>query len=74
MNKIKKVNDVRGYKINCANFNPCPLCFGCRNADPKYIKCEKCMESKYDICNTDLHTEKAISMMVPRQTIKINCL
>lgn len=72
MNKNKNVHDVKGWQIDCINFKPCPLCYGCRNADPKFLKCLKCMENSFDICNIKLHTEENISRMITREVINLD--
>jgi hypothetical protein len=70
----KTVHDVRGWQIDCINFHPCPLCYGCRNYDPSYKKCEKCAEEnmKQNICNRTLHTEKALAMMIRPMRIDLD--
>lgn len=71
MNKIKTKDSVRGYRINCARFEQCPLCYGCRAFDSSMIQCLKCEEenAKANICNKIRHTEKALSMMIKRPVI-----
>ena len=62
-----------GAKMNCPNFNPCPLCYGCRNYNDKYEACLKCKEDnkKYNTCNTNLHKADIISKMLYNNTINI---
>lgn len=69
----KTVHDVLGWQIDCINFNPCPLCYGCRNYDESYVKCEKCaVDMSFNVCNRKLHTEKALAMMIPRKRIDLD--
>lgn len=71
MPKTKSKYDTRGWQINCKDYTPCPLCYGCRSYDSKYIKCEGC-DNKTDKCNVELHTEKNIALMIPREVIDLD--
>ena len=64
--KIKTKHSARGAKINCINFHPCPLCYGCRNYDSKYIECQKCSSEnqKYNICKVNFHTADKLAKML----------
>lgn len=74
INKQKTINDPLGAVNGCQWFNPCPLCYGCRNHDSNFARCQKCFDTdkKFNICNTDLHKEEILSMMIRRETITIN--
>lgn len=63
---IKTPNSALGARRNCPNFDPCPLCFGCRSYDSAVVKCGLCYEEdrKANICNRELHTEKALAVML----------
>lgn len=63
---IKSWNTPLGARMHCPNFDPCPLCYGCRNYDSAVVRCESCYEdsAKKNICNRELHTEEALSMML----------
>lgn len=63
---IKDWNTPLGAKKHCPNFDPCPLCFGCRNYSSAVKRCQECYEDnkKQNICNRELHTETALSMML----------
>lgn len=67
---MKTITSARGARIDCPNFNPCRFCFGCRNYDASVIKCEECFldDAKENICKTDLHTTKALNMMLKIKT------
>lgn len=67
----KKVSNVLGYKINCGNFNPCPLCYGCRNYDSSILSCERCYidNKKFNICDTKKHNTKTLSKMIKRKSV-----
>ena len=63
--KAKTLEAVKGFKTRCPDFSPCPLCYGCRNYDPSYYKCATiCKGTKFDVCNKEKHTEKALGMMI----------
>lgn len=63
---IKDWNTPLGARLNCPNYDPCPLCYGCRNYDSAVVRCEHCYEKnkKANICKRELHTEEALSMML----------
>lgn len=63
---LKDWNTPLGAQMNCPNFDPCPLCFGCRSYSSSVNRCKKCYEDnkKQNICNRELHTETALSMML----------
>ena len=63
---IKDWNTPLGARLHCPNFDPCPLCYGCRNYDSAVVRCERCYEDNVfsDMCKRELHTEKALSMML----------
>jgi hypothetical protein len=57
----------------CADFHECPLCYKCRNFNPRYAKCMSCQLYKEGkICKTSLHTERAIEMMIVRERIDLD--
>lgn len=69
----KTMHDVLGWQMDCINYDPCPLCYGCRNFDVSYKKCEKCNENaKRDVCNRVRHTPKALAMMINKKPIVVN--
>jgi hypothetical protein len=62
---MKDWNTALGAEMHCPNFDPCPLCYGCRNYDSSVVKCDKCAENKKkNVCNTELHTEQALMLML----------
>lgn len=66
---IKNWNSPRGAKIHCPNFDPCPLCYGCRNYDSAVVRCEGCTENaKHDICNREFHSEHNLSLMLTNKS------
>jgi len=67
---MKKPSDVQGYIINCIDFEPCPLCYGCRNYRTYMIKCvNRCSGNlKKDTCKTSLHTESILGRMIRRES------
>ncbi len=67
MNNYKKYK-VQGYVDNCFHYDPCPLCFGCRNYG-QFNKCEsKCgRDLKTNAClNKKLHNERNFAKMISR--------
>lgn len=72
MIKYKTPDSVKGAKIRCPDFNPCPLCYGCRNYDPSYYKCiMTCGGNKNDVCNTSKHNDRALKLMIRRPEIAV---
>lgn len=71
--RYKTIRDTEGYKHDCPGYDPCPLCYGCRNAGMYPDRCDiLCMGNpKRNVCNRELHTSKNIGMMVRRQKIKL---
>ena len=68
MRIAKTPNSVLGRKINCINYQMCPLCYGCRRFsknDPDCIECAA--DTKTNICNTNKHTEDIISRFITKQ-------
>lgn len=62
---MKTANSSLGAQKNCINFEPCPLCYGCRNYDSADIRCDECYEEKkQNICKTYVHTNKALGLML----------
>ena len=71
MSGVKTIHSALGAKNGCVNFNPCPLCYGCRNYDSRYLACDVCaMDAKKNICDTKKHTEEALLFMIHKDTIK----
>lgn len=65
MISTKDWNTALGAETHCPNFDPCPLCFGCRNYSTAVLRCEKCENNKkQNICNTKKHTEQALQLML----------
>ena len=72
MSKQKTVQKVRGYLINCPNFEPCPLCYGCRSYDSSVLKCQGCAEyAKWNICDTKKHQARLLALMIAREVIDL---
>ena len=72
--KQKQPSDVRGVRIRCPHFEQCPLCYGCRNYNPKYLKCQECKleNEKQNICKTDRHRADLLEKMILRERIEIS--
>lgn len=75
MQRSKTHHDVLGWQMNCLNYTMCPLCYGCRAYNPSYAKCQRCTadgKKKFNVCNTELHTEKNLSLMITREVIDLD--
>lgn len=69
---MKTKYDTLGYQRSCVNYDPCPLCWGCRAYDPSYKKCEMCeTDAKQNICNKKKHTPQLLAKMIRRTTIRV---
>ena len=70
---FKTPKDTAGYQGNCPDYDPCPLCYGCRNAGLYPFTCDALCSgnAKINICNRELHTSANIGRMVRRQVIKL---
>ena len=69
---MKTKYDTLGYQHSCVNYDPCPLCWGCRAYDPSYKKCKMCeTDIKQNICNKQKHTPKVLAKMIRRTTIRV---
>jgi hypothetical protein len=73
MGKQKTRHSPAGFKVNCPDFDPSPLCYGCRNYDPSYYKCvvtcKPCLRE--NTCNKDVHTEKKLTLIIKPMTIEL---
>ena len=70
MSKQKTPQSTAGYQAGCPDYNPCPLCYGCRSYDPSYYKCViTCGGTKYNTCDTHKHNDKALSLMIRRSVV-----
>lgn len=66
-------NDSRGARIQCINFEMCPVCYKCRNynhLDNQCMKCEK--DPKANLCDKKLHKEGPMAKLVTKQIIKLD--
>ena len=72
--KPKTVNDVRGAREKCINFQSCPLCYGCRRYSSADPDCQQCLleNKKFNICNKDLHKDDIVAKMITKNNIEIN--
>ena len=69
---MKTEQDTWGYQHNCVNYEPCPLCFGCRSYDPSWFKCKHCEEDrKINICSREKHTPKLLTKMIRRKRLNV---
>lgn len=69
---MRKIEDVAGARSRCPDFDPCPLCYGCRNYSDSYAKCvETCQSHPRDACNREKHTDKILAKMIRPAVIRI---
>lgn len=74
----KQPNQVRGNTMACINYAMCPLCYGCRNFDPRDPDCIECYDAgvqknrNFNVCNKKLHNDVALNMMTTRNRINID--
>jgi len=73
LNKQKTIADVKGSLINCKDFNPCPMCYGCRNFTTNRVRCvNKCgVNEKFDTCNTNRHRPDLLARMITKERIVV---
>jgi|SRR5579875_1305987 len=61
------------HKVNCPDFEECPLDYKCRNFNPKYMKCQNCiLNQDGQICNTKLHTHEVLSVFIKRSRVNLD--
>ena len=74
MGKIKTIHDVRGSRTKCVNYQPCPLCYGCRRYSSIDPECQECLkeDKKKNICNTNLHRDEVTAKMISKNNIKLD--
>lgn len=72
-NKQKSQADVMGTLINCKDYEPCPLCYGCRAYTPNRVKCiNKCgTDAKFNTCNVTKHRADLLARMITRERIVV---
>ena len=79
MNNIKKVSEVRGNRINCPNFQICPICFGCRAFDSRDPECLICFEEgdiggrrNFNVCDKKTHRDDLVNKMITKTVYKVD--
>lgn len=72
---MKTVNDVAGYISECGYYEPCPICYGCRNAY-KYCsyRCDnRCAgDKKQNICTSPLHYPANFEKIISRPRLDLD--
>lgn len=66
---MKTIEGVEGFKKNCPNYEPCPLCYGCRAYDASYYECAQCAKNKQNICDRKRHTDRALNKMYGKKEV-----
>lgn len=70
---LRNRNSARGAQVDCINFEMCPLCYGCRNANHLDKACSLCAEdSKNNLCNIKSHKAHLIAKMITKQQVNLN--
>ncbi len=74
MAKQKTRQDVKGWQMDCINYEACPLCYGCRAYNPSHMKCvSKCGENhKMNVCNTQRHRADLVAKMITKERIVVS--
>ena len=74
MAKQKTRHDVKGWQIDCVNYEMCPLCYGCRAYNPSHVKCvNKCGDDqRANICNTQRHRADLVAKMITKESIVVS--
>ena len=72
--KSKRPEDVRGVRISCPNYEMCPLCYGCRAFNSKFVKCQTCKleNEKQNICNTEKHQSYLLDGFIKKEIINLD--
>lgn len=61
----QKIQDVKGYNINCFYYDPCPICFGCRAFDSTLLCSDRCGgDIKTNVCSSNLHYPKNFEKII----------
>lgn len=59
----------------CSAFQECPLCYKCRSYNSSHEACRKCVLTEEKLhCNTELHSEHVLNIMVKRERIDLDGL
>ena len=79
MKLAKQPNMVKGNKIQCLNFQMCPICYGCRAYDSRLEECEECFKEgidgsnrNYNVCNTNLHESWKLNQMITKHAVEFS--
>ena len=74
MAKQKTRHDVKGWQIDCVNYEMCPLCYGCRAYNQSHVKCvNKCGDDqRANICNTQRHRADLVAKMITKESIVLS--
>jgi hypothetical protein len=66
----QKIQDVKGYNINCFYYEPCPICFGCRNYGFHIFCDSRCGgDVKTNVCTSTLHNPKNFEKIITRPRV-----
>lgn len=75
---MKRMCDTQGYITNCVGYDPCQLCYGCRNYGLFQEKCySRCGHNQYTAKNNvcfkkEIHNERNFEKMITRPYIDLD--
>lgn len=67
--------DVRGYRDYCFYYEPCPICYGCRNYNAAYCppgghyECSR--DVKNNVCTSQYHTPENFAKVIQRPVVNL---
>lgn len=67
--------DVQGYRDNCFYYDPCPICYGCRNYHVYCVsRCDnRCGDDIHkNVCISKFHTPENFAKIIQRPFIDLD--
>lgn len=71
----KTKQEVYGYKYDCFYYDPCPICYGCRNYHAYcHSRCDiHCgVDMRKNVCTSKLHTPENFAKIISRPYIDLD--
>lgn len=79
MATAKQPNLVKGNKIQCINYQQCPICYGCRAYDSRDPECKVCWDEgidgskrNFNVCNKKNHETWKLNKMITKLTVELD--
>jgi len=72
---FKTKYDTDGWRSDCFYYDPCPICYGCRNSYQYcHSRCDNICghNKKKNICLSKLHYPKNFEIMIKRPVIDLD--